>query len=70
MNRTTIKKALQHQANGAEFITQNGVKVTMGWGNDRTIRTLKPLDFIRSGRTKQYLIDEVAERIFEDVERS
>ena len=69
MNKTTIKKVLHAAARGDQFITQNEVKKCMGWGNDRTIETLKPLDCIRRSRTKHYLIDEVAARIFEDVER-
>lgn len=69
MNKSTIKRTLQRRAGGAEFISQNQVKECMGWGNDRTIATLKPLDCIRRGRTKQYSIDEVAARIFEEVER-
>lgn len=70
MTRTTIKKALKRAAGGAEFINQNQVKAGMGWGNDRTMDTLKGLDFIRQKNTKQYDIDEVAERIYESVERS
>ena len=70
MTRTAIKKALQHQAKGAAFITQNGVKATMGWGKDRTRTVLQGLDCIPSGRSKQYLIDEVAEKIYAEVERS
>lgn len=69
MNKSTIKKTLQKSAKGKEFITQNEVKKCMGWGNDRTISTLKSLDCIRRSRTKHYLIDEVAAKIFEDVER-
>ena len=69
MNKSAIKKILKQAAKGEEFITQNEVKKCMGWGNDRTVATLKPLDCIRRSRTKHYLIDEVAARIFEDVER-
>ena len=70
MNRTTIKKALKRASGGAEFINQNTVKTCMGWGNDRTMETLRGLDFIRQNKTKQYDIDEVAGRIYESVERS
>ena len=69
MNKTAIKKALRSSAAGAEFITQNEVKKCMGWGNTRTMDTLKGLDCIRRARTKHYLIDEVAAKIFEEVER-
>ena len=69
MNKSTIKKVLQSSARGDQFITQNEVKKCMGWGNSRTIETLKPLDCIRRARTKHYLIDDVAAKIFEDVER-
>lgn len=68
MNRTMIKKALRAGAGGAEFINQNQVKKTMGWGNSRTQSTLAGLDCIRMQRNKQYLIDEVADRIFAQME--
>lgn len=70
MNKSTIKKTLQKRAGGAEFITQNGVRQAMGWGKDRTRNILRGLDFIPSGTSKQYLIDEVAAKIFAEVERS
>ena len=70
MNRTTIKRALKRASGGAEFINQNTVKTCMGWGNDRTMDVLKGLDFIRQKNTKQYDIDEVSARIYEQVERS
>lgn len=70
MNKTMIKKCLKRSARGSEFITQNEVKKCMGWGNNRTMETLRGLDCIRRNRTKQYSIDEVADRIFADMERS
>lgn len=69
MNKSSIKRILKSAAGGAEFITQNEVKKCMGWGNTRTIETLKQLDCIRRSRTKQYSIEEVAARIFEEIER-
>lgn len=69
MNKTTIKNTLKRRAGGAEFITMNGIREAMGWGKDRTRNTLKGLDFIQSGNRKQYMIDEVAARIFAEVER-
>ena len=70
MNRTTIKRALKSAAGGAQFIDRQTVKVCMGWGNGRTDETLRGLDFIRLSQRKQYDIDEVAARIFEQVERN
>lgn len=70
MNKSMIKQALKRRAKGADFITQNGVKESMGWGKDRTREVLQDLDCIPSGNSKQYLIDEVAEKIFAQVERS
>ena len=69
MNKTTIKRALQHSASGEGFINRSEVRRCMGWSNDRTADTLRGLDFIRLKRTKQYDIDEVAAAIFNQVER-
>lgn len=69
MNKTTIKRALQHSATGEGFINRSEVKRCMGWGNERVADTLKGLDFIRLSRTKLYDIDEVAARIYGQVER-
>lgn len=68
MNRTTIKKALKRKAGGAEFIDRQGVKDCMGWGNGRTDNTLRGLNYIRLKTRKQYDIDEVADRIYAQVE--
>lgn len=69
MNKSMIKAALKRRANGSDFISQNGVMKSMGWGKDRTRNMLKGLDCIPSGKAKQYMIDEVAARIFAEVER-
>ncbi len=67
MNKSSIKQRLSQKVGGADFINPNQLKKAMGWGNDRTYRCLKGLDFIRSERTKQYDIDEVAAAIMESV---
>ena len=64
MNKSVIKTALRRGAGGAEFINQNQVKKIMGWGNTRTQNTLEGLSYIKMARNKQYLIDDVADRIF------
>ena len=69
MTRAQIKKILKKASKGAEFITQNAVKNCMGWGNDRTYEALRGLDWIRRGRTKQYAVDDVTDRIFAQVEK-
>lgn len=68
MTKTSIRKALQRAAGGAEFINRQQIKSCMNWGNDRVNEAVKPLGFIRQGRTRQYDVDEVAARIFEQVE--
>lgn len=68
MTKTSIRKALQRAAGGAEFINRQQIKSCMNWGNDRVNEAVKPLCFIRQGRTRQYDVDEVAARIFEQVE--
>lgn len=69
MNRTTIRKALSRAAGGAEFVTQGDIKRCIGCGNDRAAEITKGLDFIRFNRTKQYSVDEVAARIYENTVR-
>lgn len=68
MTKTSIRKALQRAAGGAEFINRQQIKSCMNWGNDRVNEAVKPLGFIRQGRTRQYDVDEVAARIYEQVE--
>lgn len=68
MTKTSIKKALQKAAGGAEFITQGDIKRCMGCGDDRAAFIVKGLEYIRFGRTKQYDADEVAARILEYTE--
>lgn len=63
MNKSSIKKELMGVTNGSIVITQNQVKKVMRWGNDRTIKTLKGLPFVRDQKTKQYLVDDVAAAI-------
>lgn len=68
MTKTSIRKALQRAAGGAEFVNREQIKDCMGWGNDRVNETVKGLGFIRQSRIRQYDIDEVAARIYEQVE--
>lgn len=68
MTKTSIRNALQRAANGAEFINLNQLKTGMGWGNDRTYKTVEGLGYITQGRNRQYDIDEVAARIYQQVE--
>lgn len=70
MDKRTIAASLRKTAGGGQYITQNGVKTCMGWGFGRTTETLKGLSYLRRKKTKQYDIDEVAEKISEDLERS
>ena len=68
MTKTSIRKALQRSAGGAEFVNIQQIKRCMGWGNDRTYETVKGLGFIRLGRTRQYDVDEVAAKIYQQME--
>lgn len=68
MTKTSIRKALSRSAGGAEFINRQQIKTCMGWGNDRVNETVKSLAFIRLGRTRQYDVDEVAAKIYEQME--
>ena len=67
MTKTSIRKALQRAAGGAEFITQGDIKRCLGCGNDRAAEITKGLEFVRFSRTKMYDADEVADRIYESV---
>ena len=64
MKKSKIKAVLKSSVKGAEFINRSQVKRVMGWGNDRTAKTLDGLDYICMERTKQYLVDDVADRIY------
>ena len=68
MTKTSIRKALQRSAGGAEFVNRQQIKSCMNWGNDRANEIVKTLDFIRRGRTRQYDVNEVAAKIYEQVE--
>ena len=68
MNKQTIRNALQRAAGGAEFINRQQIKAGMGWGNDRAYKTVEGLSYITQGRNRQYDIDEVAARIYQQVE--
>lgn len=70
MTKTSIKKALQKAAGGAEFINREDIKRCMGCSNDRAAQITNGLDFIRFNRVKQFDIDEVAARICEYLEVS
>lgn len=63
MNKTAIKKLFMAENKGCSFVTQGDIKRVMGWGNDRTIGLVRELDYISAGRTKQYMVDEVAAKI-------
>lgn len=63
MNKSDIKRTLTQCVGGKAFITRGEIKAIMGWGNDRSMELVKGLDCITAGRTKQYLIDEVAAKI-------
>ncbi len=70
MTKTSIRKALQRAAGGAEFITQGDIKRCLGCGNDRAAEITKGLEFVRFSRTKMYDADEVADRIYSCTEVS
>lgn len=70
MNKTDIKNTLKRESGGKSFVTKGDIKRIMGWGNDRTAETVKGLDCIRAGKTRQYLVDEVAARISTQIEKS
>lgn len=68
MTKTSIKQKLQSTVGGASFINRGDIKRCMGWGNERVNELVRPLSYIKRGRTRQYDIDEVAARIYEQVE--
>lgn len=68
MTKTSIRKALQRAAGGAEFVTTGDIKRCMGCGNDRVAEIIKGLPCIKFNRTRQYDADEVAARIYESME--
>ncbi len=68
MTKKSIKEKLQRTVKGAEYIGRGDIKRCMGWGNDRVNELVKPLSYLSRGRNRQYDIDEVAARIYEQVE--
>ena len=68
MTKTSIRKALQRAAGGAEFVSQGDIKKCLGCGNDRAAEITKGLEFVRFGAKKIYDADEVAARIYENTE--
>ena len=68
MTKNSIREKLRKTAHNAEYVTRGEIKTCMGWGNDRVNDLVGPLNFIRRGRTRQYDVDEVAVRIWEQVE--
>lgn len=70
MTKTSIKKALQRAAGGAEFVTKSDIKRCLGCGNDRAAEIIRGLEFIRFSRKKLYDMDDVAARIYENTEVS
>lgn len=69
MTKSSIKARLQRAAKGAEFITRGDIKRALGCGNDQAASITKDLDYIQFGRTHQYDVDDVAQRIYESVIR-
>ena len=70
MTKTSIRKALQRAAGGAEFVTQGDIKKCLGCGNDRAAEITKGLEVVRFNRKKLYDADEVADRIYSCTEVS
>jgi len=70
MTKTSIKKALQRAAGGAEFINREDIKRCLGCGNDRVAFIVKDLTCVKFNRTKLYDADEIAAKIYENTEVS
>ena len=68
MTKTSIRKALQRAAGGAEFVSQGDIKKCRGCGNDRAAEITAGLEFVRFGTKKIYDADEVAAKIYENTE--
>ena len=68
MTKTSIRKALQRAAGGAEFVSQGDIKRCLGCGNDRAAEITDGLEFVRFGKKKIYDADEVADRIYSNTE--
>ena len=70
MTRTSIKKILLTATNGAGLINRQRIKRALGWGNPRVDELTRGLDFVRLKRTKLYDVDEVAARVYLQVEKA
>lgn len=69
MTKTSIKKLLKSAAGGAEFITRGDIKKAFRCGNDRAEEITDGLDYICFGRTRHFDVDEVAQKVFESMEK-
>lgn len=65
MDKQTMVRDMKSYVGGGAFITSTQVARYMRLSTDRMPDMLKDLEFLRTGRAKQYFIPDVAGRIME-----
>lgn len=63
MNKTSIKRSILDYTGGAPFVSVSSLAKMLGVGRDSTRALLQGLPYIPQGRRKDYLVDDVAERL-------
>ena len=63
MNKKEIKAALKMANDGAEFINISQIARALNRSRDSARNLVYGLEYLPSGRNKNYFIDDVAERI-------
>lgn len=64
MNKRELASSMERSI-GA-FPTVTAIRQYMGWGKTRTAEFLRPLDYIDGGKTKQYYVGDIAERLMQE----
>lgn len=68
MNKQQLTRAME-QSLGA-FPNTTAIRNYFGWGKTRTVDFLAGLDFIECGRSKQYWVGDVAEKLLSEKKTS
>ena len=68
MTKTQVKKELLDFNSKKPFISITGIRKALGIGKDSARALVSGLSFIRHGNRKDYLVDDVATLLAEEVE--
>lgn len=63
MNRNALEEDLRRAANGSSFISQHQLRKWMGQRYTSMKELVEGLDYIKSKRTIEYFVGDVADRV-------